>query len=145
MRKSHAIFLLLTLVVAIGGYVAWAAWEPAPTLQSMTFHKNVDADARSAAEADFRANPPKAQKLAWKRFLNRLIHPYLPQEKLSIHVEIFPQTSGNRLLAIDYPREEISLAYSQKNGRWQRAYRYAEGNSTRIDDYQPPAPVFTDH
>lgn len=54
-KKSRAICILLATVALLGGWVAWAIWEPAPTLMSMTFDTNVDAAARSAAEADFRA------------------------------------------------------------------------------------------
>jgi hypothetical protein len=144
MKKSRAIFLLITLAVAIGGYVAWAAWEPAPTLQSMRFQTDVDAVARSAAEADFHSHPPKARNLKWQRLWNRLIHPYEPREELLIPVGMAsqpdgaplsftgiepltpigraPQSSGAPLLAICYPRDHIFLARGH-DGTWYRAYR----------------------
>ncbi|MES2924842.1 MAG: hypothetical protein V4819_25025 [Verrucomicrobiota bacterium] len=118
MRKSRAIFLLITTLVVIIGYVAWAVWEPAPTLQSMVFNGNVDAAARSAAEADFRANPPKARKLTWRNLLQRLANPYRPREEPSIRVGISPHTDGGKLLYIGYPQEDIFLGYSHKSGKW---------------------------
>lgn len=123
MKKNRAILLLITLVVAIGGYVAWAAWDPTPTLQSMTFHANVNADARRAAEEDFRSHPPKARKLTWQRLLDRLANPYQPREKPSIGVGIVPHTDGGKLLFIGYPRGAVYLAPTLKDrSRWGRAF-----------------------
>jgi len=119
-RKIRAIFLLITTVVAITGYVIWAAWEPAPTLRSMTFSKNVDADARSAAEADFRSHPPKARKLTWKVLLSRLANPYQPREKPSIPVGIIPYTDGGKLLSVHYPRGYVYFHRGWKDGKWRR-------------------------
>jgi hypothetical protein len=122
MRKSRAIFILFATLAAIAGYVAWAAWEPAPTLQSMTFSTNVDADARSAAEADFRAHPPKARKLTWKILSSRLANPYQPREKPSIHVGIIPHTDGAKLLSVHYPRGYVYFHRGWKDGKWRREY-----------------------
>ncbi|MES2924312.1 MAG: hypothetical protein V4819_22365 [Verrucomicrobiota bacterium] len=119
MKKTRAIFLLITLVVAIGGYVAWAVWEPAPTLQSMRFGTILDAEARSAAEADFRSHPPKARKMTWQRLLDRLAHPYQPRAKPWIDVGIF-NDAGVAKLVIIYPREYVFLARSPEDGRWVR-------------------------
>ena len=122
MRKSRAIFLLIATLVVIGGYVAWAAWEPAPTLQSMTFFTNVDADARSAAEADFRSHPPKARTLTWKLLSSRLANPYQPREKPSIQIAIIPYTDGDKLLSVHYPRGYVYLHPGRKDGKWGRAF-----------------------
>lgn len=120
MRKSRAIVILVTTVALIAGYIAWATWDPAPTIQSMTFHKNVDAFARSAAEADFRAHPPRARKLTWHRFLNRLARPYQREAPSSIPVAVIPYTDGDQLLAISYPRGSVYLGRRLADGRWGR-------------------------
>ncbi len=107
----------------IGGYMAWAAWaagEPAPPLQSMRFTKNVDADARRAAEADFHAHPAKARKLTWQRFLNRLASPYQPRTKPYISGSIVYYPGQGNVLAISYPREQVWLARNAKDGSWIR-------------------------
>ncbi len=122
MKKSRAVLLLITLVVALAGYVAWAAWDPAPTLQSMRFAEDVDADARRAAEEDFRAHPPKARKLTWKRLLDRLANPYQPREKPSIWVGMVSHTDGGELLWIGYPRGDVHLAPARNRSRWGRAF-----------------------
>lgn len=122
MKKSRAIFLLITLVVVIGGYVAWAAWEPVPTLQSMKFWPEVDAEARSAAEADFRAHPLGAPNFTWQRFWKRLANPYQSREKPLIWVTPSDSTNEDILVAIFYPKEIVHLERSRKDGRWTRAF-----------------------
>ncbi len=117
MKKSRAILLLITLLVVIGGYVAWAAWEPAPTIQSMFFFSDVDAGARSAAEADFRAHPPK-RKLTWQRFWHRLVYPYRPPYPSMIPVSMIDEVK----LAILYPRGHVYLRRDEKDGSWYRAF-----------------------
>ena len=110
MKKSRAIFLLIALVVVIVGYVAWAAWEPAPTLQSMEFDKNV------------RAHPPKVRELTWQRFLKRLVSPYEPRRRPSIYVGM---VSGD-FVAIDYPLgSTVFLVRNQIDGSWSRYERPA--------------------
>ncbi len=130
MRKGRAILLLLASLVVIIGYGAWAAWEPAPTLQSLRFEKSVDAVARSAAEADFRSHPPKARKLTWRRFVNRLANPYQPREKPLITVKIGSQGLRAGLLAIYYPRGFVILERSPRNEGWPGPYRRTEGPIT---------------
>lgn len=121
-KKSRAICILLATVALLGGWAAWSAWEPAPTLMSMTFDSNVTPAARSAAEADFRAHPPRARKLTWSRFLDRLVHPYQHRGPQSIRVSIIPHTDGGRLLSIGYPRGRVFLAPHRDNVTWGRAY-----------------------
>lgn len=120
-RKSRAIYIFVMTVLSIACYVAWAIWEPAPTIDAMAYHKDVDAGARSAAEADFRSHPPKARKLTWPRFLNRLENPY-QREKPTIGVAIIPYTDGGKLLGISYPRGQVWLARRWTDGAWGRQF-----------------------
>ena len=119
MKRSRAILLLITLMVAIGGYVAWAAWDPTPTIQTMKFGPDVGAVARSAAESDCRSYPPNARKLALGRFLNRLTNPYQPREDPSIRVEFLSFPEGIKRVVIYYPREEVHL-HDRSDGTWFR-------------------------
>ncbi len=112
--------MLGTTTVLIAGYVGWAAWEPAPTFDAMRFHTNVGAAARRAAEADFRAHPPKGRKLTWRRFVDRLANPYQKRERPVVRVAIIPHTDGGRLLSISYPRRPEYLSPARDGVRWVR-------------------------
>lgn len=122
MKKSRAIILLIATVVVIVGYVAWATWEPAPTIQLLTFSKEVSADARSAAEAHFRSHPPEVQRLTWQLLLQRLANPYRPRETPSIPVSIIHYEGERELLHIAYPEELFFLERSGEDGTWSRAH-----------------------
>ncbi|MES2923663.1 MAG: hypothetical protein V4819_19060 [Verrucomicrobiota bacterium] len=127
MKKSRAIFFLIALVVVIGGYVAWAAWDPTPTVQTMKFDSGVGAVGRSAAEADCRKFPPKARKLGWGSLVNRLTYPYQSREDPSIRVREWNNHRGDgepHFLVIVYPREEVHLHESWKDGSWFRKHIY---------------------
>lgn len=121
MRKSRSICILVTIIASMAAYVAWSIWNPAPAIESMAYDKNVDANARSAAEADFRSHPPKARKLTWDRFLDRVKYPYRRESPSPIPVAFIPYTDGDQLLSISYPRGAVYL-HRRLDGAWGRLF-----------------------